>query len=71
MLDEVKLHERVMKLEMVFMHLEQSVGALDEVVRSQQKAIDAIEVRLSRLTRPTPVESEADSAGTESQDDGV
>ncbi|MBX3414510.1 MAG: SlyX family protein [Pirellulales bacterium] len=47
--DESKLHERVTKLEMVFMHLEETVHALDEVVRAQQKALDAIDARLARL----------------------
>lgn len=60
MLNESLLQERVMKLEMVFMHLEQTVSTLNEVVRSQQKAIDAIEAQLARLTRRTPADDELD-----------
>lgn len=60
--DDAKLQERVMKLEMLFMHLEQTVSTLDEVVRSQQKALDAIEERLARLSRPAPADLDAESS---------
>ena len=71
MSDDEKLHDRVTNLEIVFMHLEQTVVTLDEVVRSQQKAIDALESRVARLLRPASDEHHPDRTTDHESDAGV
>ena len=43
------LAKRQTDLEMLVMHLQQTVQALDEVIRRQHDAIDRVQARLSRL----------------------
>lgn len=42
---------RLVALEELFMHLEQTVAALDEVIRRHERSLGQVEVTLARLGR--------------------
>jgi uncharacterized coiled-coil protein SlyX len=62
MSDDSRLVDRVTDLEALFMHLDETVKALDGVVRAQQKSLDTLTGRVARLTMPTPPEDDVDSS---------
>ena len=45
-----RLHERVVDLETLWMHLQRTLGDLDQVVLTQQKRIEALERKIAGLT---------------------
>jgi uncharacterized coiled-coil protein SlyX len=47
---EDRLRERVVELETLYMHLQRTLGDLDQAVVAQQRQIDALEQRIAALT---------------------
>lgn len=47
---EDRLRERVVELETLYMHLQRTLGDLDQAVLAQQRQIDALEQRVAALT---------------------
>jgi SlyX protein len=45
-----RLNARVVDLETLLMHLQRTLGELDQVVRAQQKQIEALERKIGLLT---------------------